>query len=55
MTADDKYSLLNRDNLKEPIHTELSQKPKTFCEFFFEFCKSTLNFKHLRKKDDSDS
>ena len=55
LTADDKYSLLNRDNLKEPIHTQLSQKPKTFCESFFEFSKSTLNFKHLRKKDDSDS
>ena len=55
LTADDKYSLLNRDNLKEAIHTELSQKPKTFSESFFEFSKSTLNLKHLLKKDDCDS
>ena len=55
LTADDKYSLLNRDNLKDPIHTQLSQKPKAFCESFFEFSKSALNFKHLPKKDDSHS
>ena len=55
LTADNKYSLLNRDNLKEPIHTQLSQKPKTFWQSFFEFSKSALNFKHLLKKDDSDS
>ena len=55
LTADDKHSLLNRDNLKESIHTQLSQKPKTFSESFFEFSKSALNFKHLPKKDDSHS
>ena len=26
MTVDDKYSLLNRDNLTQPIHMQLSQK-----------------------------
>ena len=31
---------------------QLSQKQKTFSEFFFEFLKSILNFKHLPKKDD---
>ena len=30
-TAYDKYSLLNRDNLKQPIQMELSQKEKNFC------------------------
>ena len=30
MTADDKYSLLNRDNLTQPIPTQLSQKQKAF-------------------------
>ena len=55
LTADEKYSLLNRDNLKEPIDKQLSKKPKTFCQSFFEFSKSTLNFKHLPKKDDSHS
>ena len=52
MTADDKYSLLNRDNLTQPIPTILSQKQKAFFQFFFAFSKSTLNFEHLQKKDD---
>ena len=55
LTADDKHSLLNRDNLTELIHTQLSQKLKTFSQFFFAFSKSTLNFKHFQKKDDSHS
>ena len=29
-SANEKYSLLNRDNLKKPIHMELLQKQKTF-------------------------
>ena len=37
MTADDKYSLLNRDNLTQPIPTQLSQKQKTFAMFFLHF------------------
>ena len=52
MTADDQYSLLNRDNLTQPIRTELSEKQKAFCEFFLTFSKSTLNLKHLQTKDD---
>ena len=52
MTADDQYSLLNRDNLTQRIRTQLSQKQKAFSEFFLAFSKSTLNFKHLQKKDD---
>ena len=52
LTVDEKHYLLNRDNLTEPIQIQLSQKQKTFCEFFFAFLKSILNFKHLPKKDD---
>ena len=52
LTADDKYSLLNRDNLRQPIRTPLSQKHKAFSEFFLAFSKSTLNFEHFEKKDD---
>ena len=52
MTADDKYFLLNRDNLTQTIPTQLSQKQKAFFEFFLAFSKSTLNFEHLQKKDD---
>ena len=55
MTADDKYSPLNRDNLTQPIRTQLSQKQKAFSEFFLAFSKSTLNFEHFQKKDDPHS
>ena len=55
MTADDKYSLLNRDNLKQPIRKQLSQKEKRFSQFFLKFSKSTLNFEHFQKKDDPHS
>ena len=52
MTADGKYSVLNRDNLTQSIPTQLSQKQKAFYKFFVVFSKSTLNFEHLQKKDD---
>ena len=52
MTADGKYSLLNRDNLAQPIPAQLSQKQKAFFQFFLPFSKSTLNFEHLQKKYD---
>ena len=48
----DKYYLLNRDNLPQPMQMQLRQKEKNFSEFFFAFLKSRLNFKHLAKKDD---
>ena len=35
LTGDDKHHLLNRDNLMEPIEMQLSQKQKTFSQFFF--------------------
>ena len=50
LTDDDKYSLLYRDNILQPIKILLSQKQKTFSEFFFPFLKSTLNFEHFEKK-----
>ena len=37
LIADDKHYLLNRDNLSQRIQKQLSQKQKTFPEFFF-FC-----------------
>ena len=55
LTADDKYSLLNRDNLKQPVRTQLSQKQKAFSQFFLPFSKSTFNFEHFQKKDDHNS
>ena len=55
MTADDKYSLLNRDNLTQPIPTQLSQKQKAFSEVFLAFSKCNINFEHFQKKDDPHS
>ena len=55
LTADDKYSPLNRDNLIQPIRTQLSQKQQAFSKFFLAFSKSTLNFEHFEKKDDPHS
>ena len=52
LTVNGKHYLLNRDNLTQPIQMQLSQKLKTFSEFFFVFLKSILNFKILTKKDD---
>ena len=53
LSADGKYSLLNRDNLTEPIQMQVSGKQKNFSQFFCTFLKSTLNFEHFSKKDDS--
>ena len=50
LTAKDKYSLLNRDTLKQPIQMQLSQKQKTLSRFFSAFLKSGLNFQHFQKK-----
>ena len=55
MTAVDKCSLPNRDNLTQPIHKQLSLKLKTFSQFFRAFSKSGLNFEHFGKKDDPHS
>ena len=53
MSGVDKCSLPNRDNLMQPIHMQLSQKLKTFSEFFPAFSKSRLYFEHFQKKDDA--
>ena len=50
LTVNDKHYLLNRDNLTQQIQMQLSEKQKTFSEFFFPVLKSILNFKHYPKK-----
>ena len=55
MSAVDKCSLPNRDNLMEPLHMELSQKVKASSQFFRTFSKSRLNSEHFQKKDDAHS
>ena len=55
LTDDEKYSLLYRENLTQPIQILLSQKPNTFPQFFLAILKPTLNFAHFQKKDDPHS
>ena len=52
LTVNDKHYLLSRNNLTQQIQIQLSEKQKTFLDFFFAFLKSILNFKHFPKKDD---
>ena len=47
-TADERYSVLTRDDLTQPIHMHISQKQKTYSGIFL--LKSILNFEHLRQK-----
>ena len=56
LTANDKHSLLRRGNLLQHFQMQLSQKQKSFSEFFFfEFSEFKSNFKRLQKKDDPHS
>ena len=50
LTADDKYYLLNRNNLRQPIQMQLSHKEETFPELISSFLKTVLNFEHFQKK-----
>ena len=52
LTPDGKYSLLNRDNLMQPIQMLLSKKQNTLSEFLSAFLKCTLNFEHFQNKKD---
>ena len=51
LTADNKYSLLNKDNLKQHLQMQLSQKQKIFSDFSLHFLnvESILN---ISKKND---
>ena len=51
LAADEKYPVLNRDNLTIPIQMQLSQKQKTFSDSLAAFLKCSLNFKDFEKKD----
>ena len=55
LTADDKYSLVNRGILTQRIQILISQKQNTFSEFFSSFLKYTLNFESFQQKDDPHS
>ena len=51
LTADDKYSGSNIQNLQQQFQTSLSQKQKTFSGFFIAFLKCAWNLEHFQKKD----
>ena len=50
LTADDKHSVLSRDNSLETIQMHLSEKQKKFSEFSSIFLESTSNFEHFQTK-----
>ena len=55
LATDEKYPLLNRDNLTIPIQMHLSEKQITIPQFLAVFLKSILNLEHFEKKDDPHS
>ena len=50
LTADDKYSCRNSENLRQPIQVQLSNKDETFFEFFASFLKLSSIFQIFEKK-----
>ena len=51
VTVNDKHYQLNRDNLRQPIQLQLSQKKKKMWWILFGFLKFRLNIKYLPQKD----
>ena len=52
LTAHNKYSRCNVHNFAQQLQTSLSQKWKTFCEFFIAFLKFACILEHFEKKDE---
>ena len=52
LTADDKYSGSNMENLRQQFQKPLTQKEKIFSGFFFAFLKCAWNLEHFLKKDE---
>ena len=50
LTAYEKYSVLNREYLTQPILMHLSIKRKLFFNFFFAVLKPKLSLEHFQKK-----
>ena len=51
LTANKKYLVQNCQNLLSPFQIVLSEKIKTFYQFFVPFLESTSNFEHSEKKN----
>ena len=52
LTADDKYSGSNMQNLQQQFQTLLSQRQKVFFCFFIAFLKCAQNLEHFQKEDE---
>ena len=55
LTTNWEYSRSNRENLPLPVPTQLSEKLKTFPQFFIAFVECTLNLEHIEKKNEPHS
>ena len=55
LTADGKYPVQDCKNFQVQIQMQLSEKPKSFSEFFVRFMEYTSNFKNFGKTDDRHS
>ena len=55
LTADDKYSALNRENLPQLMEMQLSKNQKAFSKFFVTFLKSRSNFEYFEKTSEPHS
>ena len=51
LAADERYPVLNRDDLSVGSQIQLSQKQKTFSQFFAAFLKFSLNFQYFQKNE----
>ena len=49
LTVNDKHYLINRQNLTQPIQMHLSQKQKTFSQFFLSF-QNLYQISNIRQK-----
>ena len=52
LTSDGRYPVQGCQNLQLPIQMQLSEKRKTFSNFFVAFLESTSNFEYFKRKDD---
>ena len=55
LTADDKYSGSNMQNLPQQFQTPLSRKQETFSGFFIAFLKCAWKLDHFEEKDEHPS
>ena len=55
LTANDKYPVQDWKKLPQAIQMQLSEKRKSFAQFFVPFLHYQSNFKHFEKKDDRHS